>query len=226
MSDAILVDNDIVLKTCCYGAVDELMGCFEAVGRKAHILGVARFVLAQAIVKRKSIVNREQASHELQRLLGSVSEIEPTSEELALAAQFESEAQKSPELEFHIGESQLLAILILRAAHLLATGDKRAIRAMEVVVNLVGQNENVAKRIACFEQVVMSIIGQHGAEALHARICSEPTVDIAMSICFRCASGDCTTEATTSALTSYIRDMRRQAPNLLLESDDISPVIS
>jgi hypothetical protein len=190
-----------------------------------HVLGVARYVLARAISKRKNIANKERTADRLGCLLGMVTEVEPSDDELMLAAQFEESAQ-SFGVNLDIGESQLLAVLIWRSALLLVTGDKRAIRAMEPVVLACGYKGQVAQRVACLEQILMTLIRRHGAETFHARVCSEADVDIAMAICFKCASGSYTLESVMESLASYIRDLRRCAPNVLVDLDDLSHMIS
>src|SRR5262245_752495 len=124
MADVVLIDNDIVLKTCCYDAVDQLIGCLYATARTLHVLGFIKYVLTKAIKKRVNIVNKERAAACIDRLLGRVALLEPSDEDLALAAEFE-EAAQSCEVELDGGESQLLAVLIRRSATLLLTGDKR-----------------------------------------------------------------------------------------------------
>jgi hypothetical protein len=224
MTDSVLLDNDVILKTCCYDAVDELIGCIAGKTRTMHALGVVRYVLARAIAKGKNIANKERAADRLVHLLGSVALIEPNDDELELAAGFE-EAAQSRGVDLDGGESQLLAILIRRSAALLLTGDKRAICAMEPVVQARGYEEQVARRVACLEQIVMALIGRHGAETLHTRVCGESGIDISLAICFSCASGSFNPESIVEALVSYIRDLRRYAPSVLVDSDDLSTVI-
>jgi hypothetical protein len=156
------MDNDIVLKACCYDTVDEVLGCTAGNGRSIHVLGALKFVLAKAILRSKNIVDKPGSLARLARLLDQVEIIEPTETELDLAVDFEAAAQ-SLGLEFEEGESQLLAVLIIRSAALLLTGDKRAVRAMEPIVAAAGYTERVANRVACLEQITMTLVGKHGA---------------------------------------------------------------
>jgi hypothetical protein len=224
MADGVLIDNDIVLKTCSYDAVDELIACVSGRSRTIHVLGVAKFVLTKAIKKRANILNKERAFACVARLMASVKLLEPDVDELALAAELEETAQ-SREVELDGGESQLLAVLIQRAASLLLTGDKRAIRAIEPVVRACGYETNVAGRVACLEQVIMAMIGRHGAEIIRAKICSEAAADISLAICFSCVSQSRSQESIVEGLVSYINDLRRSAPSVLIDSNDLSAVI-
>src|SRR5690606_14878510 len=56
--------------------------------------------------------------------------LEPNAEEARLAARLE-EAATRLNFQFDIGESQLCAIVVCREADLFCTGDKRAIRGIE-----------------------------------------------------------------------------------------------
>jgi hypothetical protein len=225
MIDHVLMDNDVILKICCYDIVDELMGCTVGKLRTAHVLGVARFVLGKAISKAKNIANKERAAERLASLLSRVALIEPDVDELSLAAEFEETAQVRG-VALDGGESQLLAVLIRRSAGLLLTGDKRAIRAMEPVVKAGAYGEQVTRRVACLEQIAMALIGRHGVESIHRRICSEVAIDKSLSNCFSCASGFCREESIVEGLASYIADLRRDAPFALVESDDLSTVVA
>jgi hypothetical protein len=153
-----------------------------------------------------------------------VTPIEPDDEELALAAEFEEVAQ-SLGVDLDGGESQLLAVLIRRSAALLLTGDKRAILAMEPIVQAGSYHDQVARRVACLEQIAMALISRHGAETIHRRVCSEAAIDKSLANCFSCISGFCRPESILEGLTSYIADLRRQAPRVLVDSDDLSTVV-
>ena len=224
MAESALMDNDVVLKTCCYGLVDEMLGCLSGKAWTLHVLGVVRYVLVRAIAKRKNISDKDGAANRLTNLLGRVSLIEPNDKELELAAEFEQTAQ-SLGVELDGGESQLLAVLIRRSASLLLTGDKRAIRAIEPILQESTLRPYVERRIACLEQVMTAVVARHGAEAIHERVCSERAVDISLAVCFSCASGAYDLQSILEGLASYIRDLRRDAQWSLVVSDDLSAVI-
>jgi hypothetical protein len=218
------MDNDVVLKTCCYGFVDEVLGCLAGETRTVHVLGAIQFVLSNAIAKKKNIVNKAIASERLAQFLGMVKLLEPDVDELLLAAEFEAAAQ-AHDLELDPGESQLLAVLVRRSATLLLTGDKRAIRAIEPVVTASGHVQQAERRVACLEQIVMTIVARHGAEMVHQRVCQEAAVDKSLSIRFSCASGNCNPQSICDGLSSYIGSIRRDAPRALVDTDDLSSVI-
>jgi hypothetical protein len=225
MAESVLMDNDVILKTCCYGVVDEVLGCVSGEARTIHVLGVVRYVLGRAIAKRKNISDRDGAASRFSYLLGRVALIEPDNDELSLAADFEH-AALSLGVDLDGGESQLLAVLIRRSSALLLTGDKRAIRAIEPVLQASDYRQQVEHRIACLEQIMMAVVGRYGAETIHQRVCSEAAVDKSLAVCFSCCSGTCNLQSIIDGLASYIRDLRRDAQWALVVSDDLSAVVS
>lgn len=225
MADSVLMDNDVVMKSCCYGLVDEVLLCVSKSTWSVHVLGVVRYVLQRAITKRKNIIDKAGAAERLGHLLDRVELIEPDDAELSLAAEFEAAAQTLG-VELDGGESQLLAVLIRRSAALLLTGDKRAIRAIEPVVQASGYLQHVERRVACLEQVILAMIGRHGAEAVRRRVCGEAEVDKSLAVCFSCTSDSCNPGAIAEGLASYIRDLRQASPIALVASDDLSAVIA
>src|SRR5437660_10214390 len=92
MAESVLMDNDVILKACCYGVVDEVLECVSGKAWPIHVLGVVRYVLGRAIVKRKNISDRDGAASRLTYLLDKVALIEPDYEELSMAAEFEQAA--------------------------------------------------------------------------------------------------------------------------------------
>lgn len=224
MANSVLMDNDVVLKTCCYGVVDEVLDCLIGRTRTVHVLGAIQYVLSNAIAKKKNILDKKTAAERLAKILGMVEHLEPDEDELLLAVEFETAAQ-SRDLELDAGESQLLAVLIRRSATLLLTGDKRAIKAIEPVVDASGHIQFTEQRVACLEQVVLALVNRHGAELVHQRVCMEAAVDKTLSICFACTSGRCNPESILEGLSSYINSLRCDAPRTLVASNDLSSVI-
>ena len=210
----IAVDNDVLLKASCYGIADVL---WPAESRGAMgALGAARFVLRRAIERKQLTRDKEAAKADLEALIASVSVLEPTSAEEALAAEMEAAAQRRA-VELDVGESLLAAMLILRSMSLLETGDKRAIAALEAILDDIDGGDNVAGRVRCLEQMVAAAL-TNGADVsnISNAVCGEPKVDKALNICFGCHSGGCTeAEPVLEALGSYVRDLRSTAPRVI-----------
>lgn len=221
MPNLVLVDNDVLLKISTYNAAAELFVVFAQKEHQVGALSVAQYVVEDLIRRRNRVTNKQNALEALALLSSVISWLEPTTDEVALAATYEEEAQKKS-LSLDTGESLLLAMLILRMASLLLTGDKRAIYAIEQLSNLIGGH--IAHRVACLEQLILSVLAQVDFEKFRTQICAEIAVDKTMSICFACLSNELKLDAALAALASYVGDLRKLAPNTLVASDDLSAI--
>lgn len=171
------------------------------------LLGAASFV-AEAYLSKRQLL---EASTYLKQRLPAFLSLEPTPEEQALAADFEFAAQQAS-VQLDVGESVLAAICQLRGFVALATGDKRAIRALEKIV---GQLPWWHGRVICLEQIVLAIHNSRSPPNLRAIVCASPGIDKALTICFSCASGGTAPEEVVAALKSVIGDLQRAAPTVL-----------
>ena len=146
-----------------------------------------------------------------------MTELEPTDREVNLAAGFEIAAQEVG-LSLDSGESQLAAMVIERAVPLLETGDKRAIRSIEQLLDKVDELLPIQGRVRCLEQIVRRVLDDAGAiDRVAAAMCAEPGVDKTMSICFGCSSGrPPTLDQVIEGLASYIASLRADAPRVLV----------
>ena len=125
-----LVDNDILMKGACYGLLDELLSQTVSSIALLGILGATQFVVAKKIRKRVLRRDREAAVKSLEAFIQRITIVEPTTDEQRMAADFELAAQRAG-VALDTGESQLCAVLVIRAVRQLYTGDKRAIQAMQ-----------------------------------------------------------------------------------------------
>ncbi|MGZ3273514.1 MAG: hypothetical protein ACXU82_17390 [Caulobacteraceae bacterium] len=214
MGDVVLIDNDIVLKTCCYDLSAEVMGILAPSSDKLAVLGAAPYVLRDRVKRSKRIANVARVMATLEAFLGQVSKLEPDDAEIGLAAEFEAYAQDVG-TQLDTGESLLLAALVKRSAHALLTGDKRAIEAVAQIVAALTLEPQVNGRIACLEQLFTQLVDAIGIDQLATRIRQEPLADQVLAICFRCASGKVTAEEARECLASYIADLRGRSAMVL-----------
>jgi hypothetical protein len=221
MAEAILLDNDVILKAAQYQLDAELaeLTTFEDI--PPSVLTVARFVIQGRIQKLRDASLKDAVSACFARLLTRVQAIEPTEDEVQLAAEFETCAQRAG-LDLDGGESQLLAILLTRNLRLLVTGDKRAIVAIECISKY---TPSIGARIGCFEQLIASIVTPDNKLKVRTDVCKVPYVDKAISICFACSSEDADHGVIRAALSSYIQHVRGNAPNVLISTNDLSAAI-
>lgn len=215
-----VVDNDILLKACLFGLDAEVTEFLCQAGLIAAVLPVARYVVRSRLRRHPSARTADASIRALDSIVSSLAAAEPSSEELRLAASFETDAQ-SRNLELDSGESQLLAIILNRRLKLLLTGDKRAIRAIEQLVG----DQMPTGSVGCLEQLFGALVRRLGVSTLRARVCAEPQTDQTLAACFACRSPAVDLSAVIDGLRSYIEDLRNSAIRVLVVSDDLSGLV-
>jgi len=211
----VALDADVLVKCSAYGLLQQATACLICGDGNAALLGSTKYTvlarLKRATLEQSPIV----AESRFLAFLQSASLLEPTSEEGELAADLEFEAQKMA-LALDAGESQLAAIVIVRAIPLLVTGDKRAIRALEALVEIVPAPSALISKIACLEQLFITLLGTGDTTAIRDAVCSERHVDKSASICFACHSSQANVGDWLDALNSYVAALRADAPKVLM----------
>lgn len=213
-----VVDNDLILKSVSYGLA-KLFWPADDPG-SLGVLGAARYVVGHEIDRGSLNRGAEAARSDLSELLARCEELEPTEDEVALAAEIELCGQRQG-LALDNGESQLAAIVVTRNLPLLETGDKRAIAGFEEARRHLATLEDLRGRIRCLEQIARRAVeAEDGFSGLSAAVCAERDVDKSLSICLGCL-GDTPADRETAleALGQYIREIRRSAPEMLIEYD-------
>jgi hypothetical protein len=204
----VAVDNDVVLKAVCYRLFGELWSGLERPG----VLGSARYVLAHAIKKRARVRDRDGAREALETALAAAGVLEPDEQELIDAAALEELAQRGG-VALDVGESQLAAIVVRRGMMFLDTGDKRAVRGFEELIEHSATCAALAGRVRCLEQLILGLVGR---EELMEGVCTEPEIDKTLAICFGCHSGgQGDAGQVEEGLESYIGALARAAPRVL-----------
>jgi hypothetical protein len=208
------IDNDILFKGACYGLLNELIGTACPGTDNFGTLGSARFVVAKKIEKNKLLRNRGAALAALTQFLDRSEALEPTKSEQDMSADLELAAQRLS-INLDTGESQLCAMVVIRALPLLLTGDKRAIAAMEKLIDADNRLTALCGKVRCLEQLFYDALMKGDHAALRAAICSEPEADKALAICFSCTSQSAMLASIVEGLQSYIRALRMEATRVL-----------
>lgn len=209
-----LMDNDVLLKGACYRLLRELAATLCSDSDAVGVLGSARFVVPRKIDKMKLRGDRAAALKILLTFLSEAEALEPADDEQKLAADMELAAQKQG-VSLQGGESLLCAILVRRALPLLATGDKRAIVAIEKLLDTDFRLAPVRGRVRCLEQLFAAALRPYGCTTLRAAVCAEPEVDKSLMVCFSCQSHAVRETTILEGLRSYIEDLRRTAGRVL-----------
>ena len=208
------VDNDIVLKASCYRASTALWPV-NARPESIGVLGQARFVVSKRLKRMRLTGPVDDTLAELALILEHAELLEPNETEIILAADIEARAAEGSR-ELDSGESQLAAIVVSRGLPLLQTGDKRAIRGMEALLDVVSELIGLGGRVMCLEQLVHAAVSRGSLDDLRSAICREPAVDTALSMSFACHSPNPSTDDVLEGLASYIEDLRRHALRVLV----------
>jgi hypothetical protein len=208
-----LIDNDVLFKGACYGFLPQLISPLCS-ANQVGVLGAAWFVVSKKIGKTALRKDSEKVLNDLREFMRSVEVLEPTEAEQSMAAEFELAAQRVA-VSLNTGESQLCAVLIARTLRLLITGDKRAITAIDRLMNNDARLDYLSGRIWCIEQLVLIMLSAGNGAELREAICGEPSIDMALSICFSCRSESGKDENAKQGLESYIADLRSRAMRVL-----------
>jgi hypothetical protein len=184
------------------------------VNREIGILGAARFVLLRKIERGGLKRGTAAIRAEFEQWVSSFSQLDPTLAEQVLASDFESLAQRYG-ISLDAGESQLCAIVLERTVPALLTGDKRAIAGIEALLDRHSRLPALSGKIKCFEQLVLEAITPTNLTFIRKAVCSEPTVDKTLTICFSCSSHRVDIGEIQNGLNSYIRALRASAERVL-----------
>jgi len=208
------IDNDILFKGACYGLLSQLIGTTCSETEVVGVLGSARFVVGKKIEKSKLRRNRAAALAIFLEFLNQSEAMEPTPDEQDMAADLELTAQRLG-INLDSGESQLCAMLVYRVLPLLLTGDKRAIKAMERLVNADNRLVAICGKVRCLEQLVLDALANWDNAAFRKAVCSEPEVDKALAICFSCTNQSIEVASVIEGLQSYIGSLRMESSRVL-----------
>ena len=202
MTERVLFDVDVAWKVCAYSAAKSFIRVTGTGPTPACMLAVTPFVLRSLAQRHRGVDCAPDLDQQVGGLISHAGLVHPTPKEIAFAEDLEECAARLA-LEFDVGESQLLSVLVHRNAELLLTGDKRAIRAMHAL-----DVSDIDGCIAALEQVFATMISADGLSPLRDAVCANPRVDRAMTICFVCASPTATADDVNAALESYVRSLR------------------
>jgi hypothetical protein len=206
----VAVDNDILIKAACYGLTHELENA-----RRLGVLGAAKYVVAGRIKRMPLAGDHNTACASALNMIARSSVLEPSSDELHLAASVETAAQRRG-LELDAGESQLAAMVVHRCIPLLETGDKRAIKGFDALLDEIAELAPLRGRLRCLEQIVFRCADRGDPDALARAVCAERRVDKALTICCCCFTPPPHGPALDRAgLHSYITALRAAAPRVL-----------
>jgi len=211
----LIVDNDVLFKGACYGLLRSLVSAVCSLGDGIGILGAARYVVKKKLSSARLRGSIKLALVAFSDFLAASVELEPLTEEQETAADLEFQALKRG-WSLDVGESQLCAILVHRGIPLMLTGDKRAISALEKLVDVDARLLKACGKVLCLEQAFVSVVTRDGVGLTREAVCAEPEVDKTLTVCFGCTSGAASKGDHLDGLRSYVAWLRGEAPRVLV----------
>lgn len=209
------MDNDVLHKTTAYGLFANVLKTPQLQDETYGALGAAKYVVSKKLKKRPPSRGLDAALADLSEAFQKLKVIEPTQEEIATAAGIEYQAQHL-DLALDTGESMLCAVLLVRGLNHVLTGDKRAIKALEIL----NTAENIFEsKIICLEQIFLWLVSDQGIHQIRNAVCNDKAMDQALTSCFSCYSPEVPDDECVEGLRSYILDLKRSAPVVLVSDD-------
>ena len=205
-----LADNDIVKKLAICNLLDETVRALGVSHSEILVLPSARFKLG--VAKNPDKARSQLGSDAFDRLklflanVGVISVTPPPDEQLLF----------DDALDIDSGEAILFAASAHYADCVIATGDKRCLRALSCLPNAERIIARISGRVICLEQIVMRIIDRFGFEVVRDRVIPVCDCDTVLRVAF--GSGLMATEENVRrCLTVYTGYLRNETGVLLID---------
>ena len=205
-----LFDNDIISKLAFCDLFDDALTTLGAKRDEVFVLPTARFVLLKPIKHPEVAKERlgEAAYDRVRTFLESVGVLDtpPPTEEFQIFDDL---------VGIDSGEAILFSATAQFPQFVLATGDKRSLRALYAEPKCKLICDRLAGKVVCFEQVVRLIIDQVDFASVLKKLVPARGCDTALRAVF--GSGlDATERNVKDGLASYIAELRNLTGGLLM----------
>jgi hypothetical protein len=204
-----LGDNDIVKKLAICNLLDEAVGALGITHGDVLVLPTARFKFG---VARNSEKARAQLGAEtfdrLSSFLGQVGVI-------TAAPPLDEQKLFEDAIDIDTGEAILFSAMSHYPGCLLATGDKRCLRALASLPNAEHIVARMSGNVICFEQLMTRIIDHTGFAVFRTRVIPACDCDTVLRVAF--GSGlEATEEGVRRTFEVYTQDLRQGTGSLLV----------
>lgn len=210
------LDTDILLKGVSYGLLFEIIVAIPSNLNDVGVLGAAPFMVRNKLRKASLARPLKKVLGYFENFVEHVTILEPTLDDVIFAAEMEFAAQQA-NVSLDEGESQLCAIVISRAFSRFVTGDKRAVKAFEQLLENSKELAKLAGKVLCLEQLFLKLISAGNGVKIRDAVCREPGIDRTLAVCFSCGSPEVGPDSWSEGLKSYIADLRNEAKAVLAE---------
>lgn len=179
---AVLVDADILIKLAVFDCFTE---CLRTLGYSIEHCVTLQSMAFSAGLRKRAVREKKagsgQAAERLLKLLQAIPTIDKlTPDEQGLAAVIGQQSQLL-NLSIDGGEAMLLSIAVHRGLPYLVTGDKRAVRSLPRLANVVASIQELRKRVVCLERLLLNLVRDKTFNALEARLIAGAHCDKAVS---------------------------------------------
>lgn len=205
-----LADNDIVKKLAICNLLEETAGALGVSNSEILVLPTARFKLG--VAKNPDKARAQLGNDAFERLksffanVGVISVVPPPDEQQLFDDAFDIDS----------GEAILFSASAHYANCIIATGDKRCLRALSCLPNGERIIARVEGRVICLEQIVTRIIDRFGFEVVRDRVFPVCECDTVLRAAF--GSGLMATEENVRhSLTAYTDHLRKETGLLLID---------
>jgi hypothetical protein len=217
----ILADVDLVIKLICFKLSNSLMKSLLENNQIIEVLESTKYVVRKRVCKVFEKKYDQEIKLELENFSANCNYIEPSDEDLFLAAEIEKISQIK-NLSMDTGESILCAIAINRTNKCLTyivTGDKRAIQSISQIIPFIKKINYLNGKFICLEQIILGLIRNGNLIKIRKNICCAHNLDKTLSICFSCTTSNVPPEIEIiNGLNSYIKDLDNKSGNILIRT--------
>jgi hypothetical protein len=203
----VLADSDIVIKLGCCDLFAEFLTAFQITPGEIQVQKATRF----SVRHRKGIP--EAARAKITEFLGSVAD-------LGIAPDSRLVAILTEEISANIdaGEAALFGACRMLPDSLVATGDKKSLAGFALVSERVPEAkaafDDLAGRVICFEQIILTIVDCFGLERVRSKLVAGRECDSGLSFWLGRYS-PATEPDFRAGLISYLDELRVAAKGLV-----------
>lgn len=205
-----LSDNDLLKKLAICDLLEEALRALDTTRDCVFILPTARYSLLKPNRPDKAKAQLGEVVYE--RLKAFIERVQVVQD----APSSEDQLAMDDVVGIDSGEAILFSSSRSFESFILATGDKKSLRAVVGASRCQSIVSNLNGRVICFEQLLLRIIKQAGFSHVRAKVVPVSHCDTALRVAF--GSGlDATLENVQAALESYVNDLRHDVGPLLIE---------
>jgi hypothetical protein len=192
------LDNDVILKLTTYRMLDEALDCLEIDRSDIRVLESARFVFRSKKLSKKYSEETLSSAIEFVKSCTTISAQDNDKYRLL---------EKQAKNDIDPGEATLIAATFHESASLLATGDKRCLKALATTECLDLIREKLQGRVICLEQIICKLITTKSFDWVLERVLPNLDCDKALKSAFGSGSNS-QCETVLETLSIYIEDLQ------------------